>query len=105
MAQFRTSDGSDGSVVVSIEGDFDLADVDEFLELALPCLERSDRVEIDLGRVTFIDSSGLGALVRVRKEGSETGTKVSLVDVSPATHRLLEITGLHHAFDIAPREA
>ena len=105
MAQFRASDSDDGVCVVSVEGDFDLADVDEFLEQARACLDRSDRVEVDLGKVSFIDSSGLGALVRVRKEGAEQGRSVSLVNVSPATHRLLEITGLHHAFDIAPRKA
>jgi anti-anti-sigma regulatory factor len=29
---------------------------------------------------------------------------MSLVNVSPATHRLLEITGLHDTFDIRPRQ-
>jgi anti-anti-sigma regulatory factor len=29
---------------------------------------------------------------------------VSLVNVSAATHRLLEITGLQHAFDITPKD-
>ncbi len=105
MVEFRESGRSDGVCVLWVEGEFDLAVVDQFLEQALACLERADTVEIDLEGVSFIDSSGLGALVRVRKEAADHGKKVSLVNVSPATHRLLEITGLHQAFDIRPTQA
>lgn len=104
MVEFRESSRSDGTYVVFVEGDFDLAVVDEFLQRVMACLDRADAVEIDLEAVSFIDSSGLGALVRVRKEATDRGKTVSLVNVSRATHRLLEITGLHHAFDITPRE-
>ncbi len=100
MVEFRESERSDGGCVLSVEGEFDLAVVDEFLEWALPCLGRADAIEIDLGAVSFIDSSGLGALVRVRNEAADKGKSLSLVNPSPATHRLLELTGLQQAFDI-----
>lgn len=107
MVEFRESSRSDGTCVVSVEGDFDLAVVDEFLERVLACLDRADVIDLDLDLqgVSFIDSSGLGALVRARKEAVERGKTVSLVNVSRATHRLLEITGLHNAFDIRPHES
>jgi anti-anti-sigma factor len=105
VVEFRESSQSDGTCVVSVEGDFDLAVVDEFLERVLACLDRADLIELDLQGVSFIDSSGLGALVRVRKEATNRGKAVALVNVSAATHRLLEITGLHSAFDIRPPHA
>lgn len=104
MVEFRESDRSDGTCVVSVAGEMDLAVVAEFLELVLGCLDRAEALELDLQGVTFIDSSGLGALVRVRKEADNRGKRVSLVNVSAATHRLLEITGLQHAFDITPKD-
>ena len=105
MVEFRESDRNDGGCVVWVEGEFDLAGVDEFLTMALACLGRADAIEIDLKGVSFIDSSGLGALLRVRKEATHQGKTMSLMNVSPATNRLLEITGLHHAFDITPDQA
>ena len=95
MVEFRESERSDGGCVLWVEGEFDLAVVDEFLEWALPCLERAERDRDRPRGVSFIDSSGLGALVRVRNEAADQGKTLSLVNPSPATHRLLEITGLH----------
>ncbi len=105
MVEFRESDRSDGGCVMWVEGEFDLAVVDEFLERALACLDRATALELDLQGVSFIDSSGLGALVRVRQEAAIRGKTLSLVNVSSATHRLLQITGLHEAFDIRPEHA
>lgn len=105
MVEFREGGRSDGASVLWVEGEFDLAVVDQFLEQALACLGRADALEIDLEAVTFIDSSGLGALVRMRNEGVAQGKTVCLVNVGPPTHRLLEITGLHDAFDIRPTQA
>ena len=102
MVEFRETRRSDGTCVLWVQGEFDLAVVDEFLEQALPCLAGADALELDLHGVSFIDSSGLGALVHVRNEAARQGKPMSLVNVSPATHRLLEITGLHHAFEIRP---
>jgi anti-anti-sigma factor len=105
VVEFRESDRGDGGCVMWVEGEFDLAVVDEFLERALAALDRCQTLELDLGGVSFIDSSGLGALVRVRQEAAIRGKTMSLVNVSAATHRLLQITGLHEAFDIRPDQA
>ena len=105
MVEFSDRDLADGVCVLSVTGEFDLAVVAEFLQRALACLARTEALELDLQGVSFIDSSGLGALLRVRKEAADAGKTLSLVNVSPATHRLLEITGLHDAFDIRPRPA
>ena len=63
-----------------------------------------EAIEIDLNAVSFIDSSGLGALVRVRNEAAAKGKTLSLVNPGHATLRLLELTGLQHAFDIRSDE-
>jgi anti-sigma B factor antagonist len=105
VVEIRESSRSDGTSVVSVVGEMDLAVVAEFLDHALACLDRADALAIDLAGVSFIDSSGLGALVRVRKEATDRGKPLSLVNVSRATHRLLEITGLQDAFEITEKPA
>ena len=98
MAQF--SEDVRGDVcVVQATGDIDLAAIVEFMSVVRGSLERCSRVEIDLGGVAFIDSSGLGALVRLRKESGAQGTSVHLVNVNEATERLFELTGLADVLD------
>ncbi|MGN6160841.1 MAG: STAS domain-containing protein, partial [Marmoricola sp.] len=58
----------------------------------------------DLAGVTFIDSSGLGALVQIQKSARDKGVSLVLTRSSAPTRRLLELTGLQHVFTIAPSE-
>ena len=89
-----------GSVgVLGVAGEIDMASADEFCDRLLACLQRSDSLEVDLGGLTFIDSSGLAALVRLRTEAEILGKDVALVNVSSPTARLLELTGLQGLFD------
>lgn len=85
--------------VLSVAGEIDIASADEFRDQLLACLERYDSLEVDLGGLTFIDSSGLAGLVRLRTEAEILGKDVALVNVSSSTARILELTGLQGLFD------
>jgi anti-sigma B factor antagonist len=54
---------------------------------------------IDLGLVTFIDSSGLGALISALKVLRSNGGDLKLVNVGEKVHSVLEITKLLRVFD------
>ena len=60
---------------------------------------------LNLGDVTYIDSSGIGELVSaftaVRKEGGE----LKLLNLTKKVHDLLQITKLYTVFDIKDDEA
>lgn len=88
------------TIALSVAGDVDIASADEFRDRLLGCLKRADSLEVDLGAVTFIDSSGLAGLVRLRTEAEILDKEVALVNLSPATARLLELTGLQGLFKI-----
>jgi len=84
-----------------VQGEVDVASVPLLLDEARELLATGPfRLEVDLEAVTFIDSSGLGALVRVRNEAKEQGIAVTLANVSDSTQRLLQLSGLHHVFEI-----
>jgi anti-anti-sigma factor len=53
---------------------------------------------IDLGEVSFIDSSGLRSLIRARQQLGDDTDVVRLRNPQPGTMRLLEITGLQDQF-------
>jgi anti-anti-sigma factor len=104
MAEFQET-GGDGSRLVSMAGEIDLAVTDEVIAVVRSSLSGADHVDLDFAGVTFIDSSGLGALVLLRNEAAGQGKQLSLVNLSPATSRLLRITGLQSAFDICADHA
>ena len=95
MAQFLSSERSDGVCVLRAEGEIDLAVVSELIESMRDGLNSASALEVDFGGVTFIDSSGLGALVLVSKEAAAQGKDFALVNVHSAALRLLQVSGLH----------
>ncbi|MGZ4766808.1 MAG: STAS domain-containing protein [Ilumatobacteraceae bacterium] len=83
----KTAD--DGSIVVS--GDVDSAG-GPVLEAALLKHADDGEVIVDLGGVSFMDSSGLRNLLTASRRARERGAEVVLRNVGPAVWRLLEIT-------------
>lgn len=57
---------------------------------------------VDLGRVEFIDSSGLGALISALKVLRAAGGDLKLVNLTPAVQTVLDITRLTRVFDVHP---
>lgn len=51
-------------------------------------------VELDLAGVSFIDSSGLGALVALRNATTAAGSTLTVAAASPVVVRALAATGL-----------
>jgi anti-anti-sigma factor len=92
----------DGHAVTSLRwtGEIDVTRVPDLRDeiLALPA-DRS--VHLDLSTVSYLDSSGLGMLVLLRKRLGRCGAAVTLVDVQPQVGRVLEITGLNRLFHFA----
>lgn len=62
----------------------------------------SGRVVLDLGAVTFLDSSGLGAIVAARKFLPD-GTALELAALTPAVERVFRLTRMDSVFSIHPR--
>jgi anti-sigma B factor antagonist len=87
-----------GPVLVALEGEIDLAvqhDVEERLAegVALAAADGCD-LYVDLGAVTFIDSTGLACIVRAAASLDASGHCVRLCAVPPLVLRLLELTGM-----------
>jgi anti-sigma B factor antagonist len=63
-------------------------------------VEARNNIDIDLSRVQFLDSAGLGALVALRKTAAERNGKVRLLNPAPHVQQILELTRLHRVFEI-----
>lgn len=89
---------ADGAIVV--RGDIDIAG-GPVLEAVLIANENDTSLVIDLGDVSFIDSSGLRSLLSASRRATERNTTVVLRSVGPEVARLLQITGTAGLFTLA----
>ena len=57
-------------------------------------------IVVDLGEVTFLDSTGLSVLIAALKRCQGAGGDLRLVSPRPNVRRVLEITGLTETFHV-----
>ncbi len=60
----------------------------------------ADTVLLDLKEVTFIDSSGLSALVTIKKKLQTTGAKLYICSIKNQVRVMFELTRLERVFQI-----
>jgi anti-anti-sigma factor len=79
------------STTVLAEGEIDKATA----PLLRDCLtELRGDVVLDLAALEFLDSTGLGVLIRANRNLEETGGTLRVRDPQPQVRRVLDITGL-----------
>ena len=97
----------DGVTVVDMSGRITLGEGSVVLRDTIRDLigKGQKKILLNLGDVTYIDSSGIGELVSaftaVRREGGE----LKLLNLTKKVHDLLQITKLYTVFDIKDDEA
>lgn len=79
--------------VLTVSGELDVAS-SRALEHELEKLGDVATVIVDLRGLTFIDSTGLGVLVRAHQLAKEHGRRFGLVRGNGQVNRLLSLTGL-----------
>ncbi len=63
-----------------------------------PCMN----LDLDLSTLSFLDSSGLGTLVSLHKTLRSRNGTVRLIRPAANIRQVLELTRLHHVFEITP---
>jgi len=95
---------TDGRLEASVRGDIDLANGRQLVaQLETLICGPGQRIEIDLSKVEFMDSSGLAALIEAQHLAVERGSQLILVATSPQVAGLLAITGCVNLFTVAPQ--
>ena len=107
MSMKATNRQVDGVAVVDMNGRITLGEGSVVLRDTIRDLigKGNKKILLNLGDVTYIDSSGIGELVSaftaVRREGGE----LKLLNLTKKVHDLLQITKLYTVFDIKDDEA
>ncbi|MEU4690176.1 STAS domain-containing protein [Actinoplanes sp. NPDC023714] len=90
----------DGTHVVTLTGEIDLAAADQLLDLLRAEIDTPASVVViaDLTGVTFLDSAGLGAFVGAYNHAGLAGRRFQLVNPGRPVKRILEISGVYDVF-------
>ncbi|MFA6449981.1 MAG: STAS domain-containing protein [bacterium] len=88
---------------IIVHGEVDLYNANELKEKVHMSTDRaiSPNLIIDLKDVDYIDSTGLGILIGIKRRTTEKGGVLILVLYSDRINKLFEITGLNKIFTIA----
>jgi anti-anti-sigma factor len=101
-----TVDMGESEVLLALDGELDLASVGELEQrLAGAQAHAPTRLVVDLGRLAFIDSSGLRAIIQADAQARAQGTDLVLRPGGPSIQRVFELTGALDALhfeDVAP---
>jgi anti-sigma B factor antagonist len=89
--------------IVTVSGEVDVYSApalkDKIIELVG---SGNNTLIVDLGKVTFLDSTGLGVLVEARTATAEAGGHLRVVCTQQRILKLFTITGLDGVFSIHP---
>jgi anti-anti-sigma factor len=91
---------------LSLYGELDIAATTRF-EAALAELEQDspERLLLDLRGLTFLDSTGLRALLVADTRAREAGRRLTILQGPEAVRRVFEITGLEERLELVDDEA
>jgi anti-sigma B factor antagonist len=93
--QLQTTE--DGHVtILTVEGDLVIGEAESLFKRTITRLLEEGKVHllVDMRKVGFLDSSGLGALVRAMTNSQKEGGMTKLLGAGPQVRKLLEMTKL-----------
>ena len=98
-----TTDG--GDMIVAVRGELDVLTAPflwEQMEPTLPGI--TGRLVFDFAELGFIDSMGLGVIVRAqtRLRGEDSGRQIVVRNLNAHARKVFEITGLDRVLDVQP---
>ncbi len=89
------------ALIYSLRGSLDLATAPSVRAALIGAAsEGNHEIIVDLTKLEFLDSTGLGALIGAHRRALENGGKVRLVVGEGQIYRLLNITGLIRVFPV-----
>ncbi len=100
LLRVDTEDRAD-HVLVTANGEIDAATADQVGDAVASALDGGHkRVLLDFAHVTFIDSTGLGVLVKSHRAAEANDARFAVVHPTPQTRKLIRVLGLDQLLHI-----
>ncbi len=90
-----------GVILLKLHGRLDSTTAPELRERVRLNLENGrNLLVLDLSRVTFVDSSGLGSLVAALRSADKAGGNIKISALQPRVRAVFELIRLDHVFEV-----
>jgi anti-sigma B factor antagonist len=80
--------------------DLDASNAAEFKRDMTAVIETHPKLVLDLSRLRFVDSSGLGAFISCLRKANAKGGDLKLTGMSKQVRGVFELVRMHRVFDI-----
>jgi anti-sigma B factor antagonist len=93
---------NEARATVTLRGELDIATAPDVEERATVLLRHRsiDHLTFDMAGVSFVDSAGLAALVRISQRAHAVDCTLALINVRPLVQRVLDVTGLADVLNV-----
>lgn len=100
LLRLAVEPGDDHAVIIAT-GEIDVATADEVMAVITKALDEGQRqVLLDLAAVTFIDSTGLGMLIKAHRRARSTAATFAVVHPTAQTRKLIAVLGLDRLLSV-----
>jgi anti-sigma B factor antagonist len=91
----------DAGVTMAVQGELDVLTAPFLWERLEPLLPKAgQRLVLDLGGVRFLDSMGLGVIVRAQSQLRHAGGELVVRSLQDQARKVFELTGLDRTLDV-----
>ncbi|MFW5808026.1 MAG: STAS domain-containing protein [Spirochaetota bacterium] len=92
---------SGSAVSIFVSGDIEMMTIKEFKDKLLALGKETEKdIELDMGEVNYIDSSGVGVLISLLKLQKKKGKTVKITRVSDKVLNVLKLSSLADVFNL-----
>ncbi|WP_433824533.1 STAS domain-containing protein [Actinoplanes sp. CA-015351] len=98
-------DAESSTTVVALIGEVDRDSCSTVLRSVGEVLHRDgpQRLSMDLGEVSFLDSAGIRTLLHCRRDATRAGCEFTIGQAHENVYQVIEISGLVEVFRLPPR--
>jgi anti-sigma B factor antagonist len=102
QTSIRRTLADDGTATVTVQGEIDFANADELADSVREAISQGSpsTVQVDLRAASFIDSTGLGALIEGYRAAAEARVRFAVTNPTATFRRVLMVTGLTDLFGL-----
>ena len=91
----------DDIAIATVPGeDLDAGNAADFKRDMAPLIDANSKVVLDLSRLRFVDSSGLGAFISCLRKLNAKGGDLKLCGLSQPVRAVFELVRMHRVFEI-----
>ncbi len=103
MADLTVTVTADSPPTVILSGEIDISTAPDLEQTASRLLAQGHpSLAIDLGGVTYLDSTGIGTMLRLCRQCRERGGQLHILSASARIHRLMRMLGIDHLLPPPP---